>query len=131
MVQVHELGCEGISRSYVFRGTKDYAVQRVQELLNVSSSPKGGAGQQQPTQQQQQQQGGRESAIGRYLMPVGDCSFTVESILEDVGSRGKKNHIAVGCVVEGTDEFLGGLDSGRSTDERRHLGRAGGAAQAA
>ena len=83
-VLVHEIGFGECHKSVAFRGTKDYAVQRVQELLNVSSSPKGGAGQQQPTQQQQQQQGGRESAIGRYLMPVGDCSFTVESILEDL-----------------------------------------------
>jgi hypothetical protein len=29
MVQVHELGCEGISRSYVFRGTKDYTAKQV------------------------------------------------------------------------------------------------------
>ena len=29
MIQVHELGCEGISRSYVFRGTKDYTAKQV------------------------------------------------------------------------------------------------------
>ena len=31
MVQVHELGCEGISRSYVFRGTKDYTAKQVRK----------------------------------------------------------------------------------------------------
>lgn len=30
MVQVHELGCEGCSKSYVFRGTKDYTAKQVQ-----------------------------------------------------------------------------------------------------
>jgi protein transport protein SEC23 len=30
MVQVHELGCQGISKSFVFRGTKDYSAKAVQ-----------------------------------------------------------------------------------------------------
>lgn len=30
MVQVHELGCEGISKSYVFRGTKDLTGKQIQ-----------------------------------------------------------------------------------------------------
>ena len=29
MIQVHELCCDGISRSYVFRGTKDYTAKQV------------------------------------------------------------------------------------------------------
>ena len=29
MIQVHELCCEGINRSYVFRGTKDYTTKQV------------------------------------------------------------------------------------------------------
>ena len=35
MVQVHELGCEGISKSFVFRGTKDYTAKQVQEMLGL------------------------------------------------------------------------------------------------
>lgn len=35
MVQVHELGCEGISKSYVFRGTKDLSAKQLQ--VNVST----------------------------------------------------------------------------------------------
>ncbi len=35
MVQVHELGCEGISKSFVFRGTKDYTSKQVQEMLGI------------------------------------------------------------------------------------------------
>jgi len=30
MVQVHELGCEGFSKSYVFRGTKDLSAKQIQ-----------------------------------------------------------------------------------------------------
>ncbi|KAG2457764.1 SC23A protein, partial [Polypterus senegalus] len=36
MVQVHELGCEGISKSYVFRGTKDLTAKQLQEMLGLS-----------------------------------------------------------------------------------------------
>lgn len=32
MVQVHELGCEGISKSYVFRGTKDLSAKQLQVM---------------------------------------------------------------------------------------------------
>lgn len=30
MVQVHELSCEGIAKSYVFRGTKDLTAKQIQ-----------------------------------------------------------------------------------------------------
>jgi protein transport protein SEC23 len=30
MVHVHELNCEGMTRSYVFRGTKDLTAKQVQ-----------------------------------------------------------------------------------------------------
>lgn len=35
MVQVHELGCEGCSKSYVFRGTKDLTTKQVQDMLGI------------------------------------------------------------------------------------------------
>lgn len=35
MVQVHELGCEGISKSYVFRGTKDLSAKQLQVTTRV------------------------------------------------------------------------------------------------
>jgi protein transport protein SEC23 len=50
MVQVHELGCEGISKSFVFRGTKYYTAKQVQDMLgNVGGG--GGAPQLQNPQQ--------------------------------------------------------------------------------
>lgn len=35
MVQVHELGCEGISKSYVFRGTKDLSAKQLQVMYII------------------------------------------------------------------------------------------------
>ncbi len=56
MIQVHELGCEGIAKSFVFRGTKDYAAKAVQEMLGLGRGPAGGQQPQpRPGPQQQQQ----------------------------------------------------------------------------
>lgn len=35
MVQVHELGTEGCSKSYVFRGTKDLSAKQIQDMLGI------------------------------------------------------------------------------------------------
>lgn len=40
MVQVHELGCDGCSKSYVFRGTKDLQPKQVQDMLGNKLSLK-------------------------------------------------------------------------------------------
>lgn len=37
MVQVHELGCDGCSKSYVFRGTKDLQPKQVQDMLGTNT----------------------------------------------------------------------------------------------
>ena len=50
MVHIHELNCEGMTRSYVFRGTKDYTPKQVQVKLlmimleNREFPPAGDAG---------------------------------------------------------------------------------------
>ena len=49
MVQVHELGCEGCSKSYVFRGTKDLTAKQIQDMLGIGRGP--------APQQQQQKHG--------------------------------------------------------------------------
>lgn len=41
MVQVHELSCEGISKSYVFRGTKDLTAKQIQVCALSRSRTKG------------------------------------------------------------------------------------------
>uniref|UniRef100_A0AAR2L458 Protein transport protein SEC23 n=1 Tax=Pygocentrus nattereri TaxID=42514 RepID=A0AAR2L458_PYGNA len=35
MIQVHELSCEGIAKSYVFRGTKELTPKQIQEMLGL------------------------------------------------------------------------------------------------
>ena len=44
MIQVHELGCEGISKSYVFRGTKDLNAKQLQEMLGLTKPTAAQAG---------------------------------------------------------------------------------------
>lgn len=59
-VQLHELGCEGYAKSYVFRGSKDVNTKQLQEHLGLAGGPMGRpqaatAGKPQPQQQQQTQ----------------------------------------------------------------------------
>jgi len=76
-VMVHDLGFTDCPKAYVFRGTKEYSAQRVQDLLAIAPVGRGGM-------QSQTQPGVREPAVGRFLLPVSECSFTVESILEEL-----------------------------------------------
>lgn len=36
MIHVHEIGCENMSRSYVFKGTKEFTPKQIQEMLGLS-----------------------------------------------------------------------------------------------
>ena len=40
MVQVHELSCEGIAKSYVFRGTKDLSAKQIQVCWEAKAKGK-------------------------------------------------------------------------------------------
>jgi protein transport protein SEC23 len=85
LVQVHELGFNECPRSYIFRGDKDYPAQKIQDMLGIlsmrggnhmmSNSAGGPGGASGPIKQ---------SAIGRFLMPVGECSYALEQILDDL-----------------------------------------------
>mmetsp|Transcript_919 Transcript_919/g.1473 ORF Transcript_919/g.1473 Transcript_919/m.1473 type:complete len:811 (-) Transcript_919:209-2641(-) len=93
-VQVHELGFEGIPKAYVVRGNKEYSPSRVGELLgcagnqpvpqqNGQGAP-GGAPGGAPNAPANQMAGPGYNVLQRFLLPVSECSFTLESILEDV-----------------------------------------------
>lgn len=86
MVQVHELGCEGFSKSYVFRGTKDFTAKQIQELLGIGRSsgsapahpshaahPQGGVPQ--PVQQ---------LPANRFLQPVHKCDMVLTDLLGEL-----------------------------------------------
>jgi protein transport protein SEC23 len=63
MVQVHELGSEGYSKSYVFRGTKDLTAKQIQNMLGIGKFSA-------PQQQQPQGPGGQPvPPANRYITP--------------------------------------------------------------
>uniref|UniRef100_A0A669BM96 Protein transport protein SEC23 n=1 Tax=Oreochromis niloticus TaxID=8128 RepID=A0A669BM96_ORENI len=72
MVQVHELGCEGISKSYVFRGTKDLNAKQLQEMLGLTKpSAAQGRGPQAAPQQ----------SFNRFLQPVQKIDMNLTDLL--------------------------------------------------
>lgn len=86
LVQVHELGFADCPKSYIFRGEKDFPVQKVQDMLGIAPTRPGMAAQQQggPPGSGAGMQAGRTSALGRFLLPVSECSFALEQVLEDL-----------------------------------------------
>lgn len=81
MAHVHELGNDEIPRSYVFRGSKDYASTQIQEMLGLSSvKPGPQAGQQQNFANQPS----RSAGASRFLLPVPECEFALTTILEQL-----------------------------------------------
>lgn len=78
LVQVHELGFSECPKSYVFQGEKEYSTQKVQDMLGIA--PTRGVG----GAQGSVNNSSRQSALGRYLLPVADCMCALESVLEDL-----------------------------------------------
>ena len=77
-VQVHELGFSACPKSYIFRGTQEYAGEKVQQLLDLGlSQAQRGAAQRQPAQAQ---------PSSRFLVPLSDCEFTLESTIEELAA---------------------------------------------
>jgi len=72
MVQFHEIGFTECPKSFVFRGTKDFTANEVKDLLGLTP---GGMG---------NRQAQTEQAANRFMLPVSECGFTLESILEDL-----------------------------------------------
>lgn len=83
LVNVHELGFSECPKSYVFRGDNNYSSQKVQDMLNIAPTRGGGVGGQHG-QPGVSAAGGRQSAIGRYLLPASECTFALEQVLQDL-----------------------------------------------
>lgn len=81
LVQVHELGFSDCPKAYVFRGEKEYSSQKVQDMLGISPSNRGGPG---SVPGGMGGGGGRQPALGKFLLPVGECTFALEQVLEDL-----------------------------------------------
>ncbi|XP_077586906.1 protein transport protein Sec23A isoform X3 [Stigmatopora nigra] len=75
IVHVHELGCEGISKSYVFKGTKDLSAKQLQEMLGLSKPVASqGRGPQAPQQPQ----------CNRFLQPVQKVDMNLTDLLGEL-----------------------------------------------
>lgn len=92
-VSVYELSSESIAKSYILRGTKEYGPSQVSELLGCRGpAPQGqrpaphppGAPGQPPAPQQPMAGGPADQVLTRFLLPVAECSFSLEGILEDL-----------------------------------------------
>uniref|UniRef100_A0A8C5HH28 Protein transport protein SEC23 n=1 Tax=Gouania willdenowi TaxID=441366 RepID=A0A8C5HH28_GOUWI len=77
MVQVHELSCEGIAKSYVFRGTKDLSAKQIQEMLGLSK-PMASGQQGRPVAPQD------ASAFCRFLQPVHRVDMNLTDLLGEL-----------------------------------------------
>ncbi|CAF0722708.1 unnamed protein product [Rotaria sp. Silwood1] len=81
MVHVHELNCENMTRSFVFRGTKDLTPQQVQEMLGLMK--------QQPNQRPvpgnpnvlQQQS---NALYNKFIQPVSACDMSLTDLLGEL-----------------------------------------------
>lgn len=76
MVQVHELGTEGCSKSYVFRGTKDFSAKQVQEMLGIGRGT--------PSSQGKPMQPGPVPPANRFLQPVHKCDMALTDLLSEL-----------------------------------------------
>eukprot|EP00934_Nitzschia_sp_Nitz4_P008986 Nitzschia sp. Nitz4//scaffold34_size148208//7104//9623//NITZ4_002956-RA/size148208-snap-gene-0.204-mRNA-1//1//CDS//3329548723//8976//frame0 len=79
-VSVYDLSSEAISKAFIFRGNREYAPGRVGELLGCT----GRQIQQGQPEQAPQMGGPGQEVLQRFLLPVSECSFVIESILEDL-----------------------------------------------
>ncbi|KAK2765386.1 GTPase-activating protein S23 [Arachnomyces sp. PD_36] len=79
MAQVHELGYTECAKSYVFRGSKDYAAKQVQEMLGLLSPN---------LRHHVPQQPGRPAPptapAARFLLPVQQADFQITNVLEQL-----------------------------------------------
>uniref|UniRef100_A0A8C5UZ69 Protein transport protein SEC23 n=1 Tax=Microcebus murinus TaxID=30608 RepID=A0A8C5UZ69_MICMU len=101
MVQVHELSCEGISKSYVFRGTKDLTAKQIQQASHAMQQAR-------PPQPQE------HPFFHRFLQPIHKIDMNLTDLLgsltqgkRPLRSTGVALSIAVG-LLEGTFPNTGG-----------------------
>lgn len=74
--QVHELGYAECNKSYVFRGSKEYAPKQIQDMLSLTGGARGPARPGQPAPQ--------NFGASRFLLPVSQCEFQLTGILEQL-----------------------------------------------
>lgn len=75
--QVHEIGYSSCPKSYVFRGSKEYAPKQISDMLGLNSSNR-------PAPRPGQPMGPASFGASRFLMPVAQCEFQLTSLLENL-----------------------------------------------
>ncbi|KAL4706981.1 hypothetical protein ACJJTC_019519 [Scirpophaga incertulas] len=78
MVQIHELGTEGISKCYVFKGTKDLSAKQIQEQLAIGRVNA-------PNPQQRPGVPAPVPPAHRFLQPVKQCDMALTDLLGELG----------------------------------------------
>jgi protein transport protein SEC23 len=72
VVQVHEIGFADCPKSYAFRGTKDYSAADVKTMLGLQVADV------------RNREVSQQQAADRFLLPISECGFNLESVLEDL-----------------------------------------------
>lgn len=88
MTFVHELGFAECPKAFVFRGDKELTGRQVQDQLGLTLTAD-------PLNK------GDNSALKRFLVPVSECEFALNSILDDLQPDPwpvKSGHRAARCV---------------------------------
>lgn len=80
MVMVHEIGFSECPKAHVFRGTKMHDGASLQNLLGMTAPGARGRATAKAIAPAEQ--------AARFLLPVGECSFMLETILEDLQRDG-------------------------------------------
>ncbi|KAK9805138.1 hypothetical protein WJX72_001479 [[Myrmecia] bisecta] len=76
MVNVHELGFSEVPKAYVFRGTRETSAAEVAKMLGLGVAPMRG--------KQGMPAAASAPGLGRFLLPLADCEFALESALDDL-----------------------------------------------
>jgi protein transport protein SEC23 len=74
---VHEIGYAECSKSYVFRGGKEYTPKQIQDMLGLSAQNRAAPRPGQPMPPQ-------TFGAARFLLPVSQCEFQLTGILESL-----------------------------------------------
>ena len=85
MVQLHELGCDGFAKSYVFRGTKEVTTKQLQEQLGLGGGA-GGRPQAPAAAQpgQQAQPAGGSHGNNSFLQPLQNIDMNLTDLIGDI-----------------------------------------------
>ena len=86
---MHELGHGEMPRAVLFRGTKELQKAELQSMLGLTSGRPGlspGLSPRHPTAASPRG-GGAAAGIGRYLLPVGENDFALETAIEELQAR--------------------------------------------